>query len=266
MKAYFSIVKLRFALQLQYRAAAFAGFCTQLFFGFVRVMVYHAFYLSASVIPPISLQQTVTYTWLAQATFRMLPWSGDREVMKLIRTGNVAYELCRPLNLYFSWYARLLSICIVPTMLAGGPLFLVALLLPAGFGVGLPVSLPAGLAFLISMTGALLLGCAIANILAISTLWTIAGDGVQRLLPAFVMIFSGNIIPLAFFPNWAQPVLRLLPFSGLADIPFRFYIGALPPSDIFPLFLLQMLWTFIIIGLGYRLVAAATRRVVVQGG
>jgi ABC-2 type transport system permease protein len=62
MKAYLAIIKLRFALQLQYRAAAFAGFCTQLFFGFVRVMVFHAFYLSSAVTQPLSLQQTVTYT------------------------------------------------------------------------------------------------------------------------------------------------------------------------------------------------------------
>ncbi|MGP8080080.1 MAG: ABC transporter permease [Dehalococcoidales bacterium] len=266
MKAYFSILKLRFVLQLQYRAAAFAGFFTQMFFGFVRVMVFHAFYLSGDITQPLTLQQTVTYTWLAQMAFRMLPWSGDAEVIKLIRTGNVAYELCRPLNLYFNWYARLVSLRLVPTLLAGVPLFIIVLFLPAQYGAGLPPSMLSALAFLISMTGALFLGCAISNIISICTLWTVAGDGVQRILPAFVESFSGNLIPLAFFPNWSQPVLRFLPFSGVADIPFRFYIGALPPTELLPLFLLQMLWTFSLIGLGLWLLSSATRRVVVQGG
>jgi ABC-2 type transport system permease protein len=80
------------------------------------------------------------------------------------------------------------------------------------------------------------------------------------------MIFSGSIIPLAFFPDWSQPVLRFLPFSGLLDVPFRFYTGALPPSELFPLFLLQIFWIFTIIGLGIWLLSSATRRVVVQGG
>jgi ABC-2 type transport system permease protein len=266
MKAFLAIIKIRFALQLQYRAAAFAGFTTQLFFGFVRVMVFHAFYLSSVVTQPLSLQQTVTYTWLGQAMFRMLPWNGDTEVIKLIRTGNVAYELCRPLNLYFSWYVRLISLRIVPTMLAGVPLFIIVLFFPAQYGATLPVSVLAGLAFIVSMTGALFLGCAITNIIAISTLWTVAGDGVQRILPAVVMIFSGSIIPLAFFPDWSQPALRFLPFSGLLDVPFRFYTGALPPSELFPLFLLQIFWIFTIIGLGMWLLSSATRRVVVQGG
>lgn len=266
MKGYLAIIKLRFAVQLQYRAAAFASFCTQLFFGFVRVMVYHAFYLSTSAIQPLSLQQAVTYTWLTQATLRLLPWNGDAEVIQLIRTGNVAYELCRPLHLYFSWYARLIALRIVPTMLAGIPLFIVTLLLPGQYGLDLPVSLSAALAFTLSMIGALFLGCAITNITSMSALWTVAGEGVQRLLPALVSIFSGGIIPLAFFPDWSQPILRFMPFSGLMDIPFRFYIGALPPSEVFPLFLLQVSWTLAIIALGLWLLSSATRRVTVQGG
>jgi ABC-2 type transport system permease protein len=266
MKAYLSIFKLRFALQLQYRAAAFAGFTTQFFFGFVRVMVYRAFYFAGTAAQPQSLQQTVTYEWLMQTTLRLLPWNGDAEVIKLIRTGNVAYELCRPLNLYFNWYVRLIALRIVPTILAGVPLFIIVLFLPTQYGATLPVSVLAGLAFLVSMTGALFLGCAITNIISISALWTVAGDGMQRLIPAAVMILSGSLVPLAFFPDWAQPILRYMPFSGLVDIPFRFYIGTLQPSELLPLLLLQLLWTGIIVSLGLWLLSSAVKRVVVQGG
>ncbi|OGN89623.1 MAG: hypothetical protein A2Z74_02740 [Chloroflexi bacterium RBG_13_46_9] len=266
MRAYLSIIKLRFAVQLQYRAAAAAGFFTQLFFGLVRVMVFHAFYLSTTVMQPMSLEQTVTYTWLVQVTLRMLPWNGDGEVLNLIRSGNMAYEMCRPINIYFSWYSRLIALRIVPLFLTGLPLFIIVLLLPSNYGATLPASVLSGVAFVISMTGALLLGCAISNIIAISALWTVAGDGVQRLLPALVMIFSGSIIPLAFFPEWAQPALKYLPFSGLVDIPFRFYLNAFPPDQIYPLLVLQLSWTGIFIGLGLWLLSSATKRVVVQGG
>jgi ABC-2 type transport system permease protein len=266
LKAYLSIIKLRFAVQLQYRAAAAAGLFTQLFFGFVRVMVFHAFYLSTDVIQPMSLEQTVTYTWLVQATLGMLPGNADAEVLSLIRSGNVAYELCRPVNLYFSWYCRLIALRVVPLILRGIPLFVIVSLLPESYGVKLPVSVLSGVAFIIEMVGALLLGCAISNIISMSALWTVAGDGVQRLLPALVMIFSGNIIPLAFFPEWAQPALRYLPFSGLVDIPFRLYLGSLPPTQILPLFILQLSWTVVFIGLGLWLLSSTTKRVVVQGG
>jgi len=266
LKAYLSIIKIRFAVQLQYRAAAIAGFATQLFWGFIRVMVYHAFYMSTAVSQPMSLQQTVTYTWLVQVTLRMLAWNGDLEIINMIRSGNFAYELCRPVNLYFSWYSRLVALRVVPTILAGIPLYIIALLLPANFGITFPVSVMSGIVFIISMTGALMLSCAITNITSIVSLWTVAGDGIQSLIPTLVMILSGSIVPLAFFPDWAQPVLRFLPFSSLLDIPFRFYLGMFPPSQILPLFALQLLWTSVFIGLGLWLLSLATKRVVVQGG
>jgi ABC-2 type transport system permease protein len=266
LKAYLSIIKLRFAVQLQYRAAAAAGLFTQFFFGFVRVMVFHAFYLSTTVTQPMSLEQTVTYTWLVQATLGMWAWNTDAEVLSLIRSGNVAYELCRPINLYFNWYCRLIAFRVVPLILRGIPLFAVTSLLPGSYGLASPVSILSGIAFLISMFGALMLSCAISNIMVISALWTVSGEGVQRLLPALVMIFSGSIIPLAFFPDWAQPILRYLPFSGLLDIPLRLYMGTLSPAQVFSLLALQLSWTGIFIGFGLWLLSSATKRLVVQGG
>ena len=266
MKAYLSLFRIRFYVLLQYRAAAFAGFFTQFFFGFVRVMVFQAFYQSSTQQQPMSFTQAATYTWLIQATFRMMPWNSDTEVIGQIRSGNVAYELCRPMNLYGNWYCRLMAMRIVPTLMAGIPLFIITLLLPLPYRTDLPISISSGMAWLISMLAALLLGCAISNLITISTLWTLAGDGMQRIFPVLVMVLSGMTIPLAFFPDWMQMALRFLPFSGVADTPFRFYIGMIPPSQILTFLFLQIFWTAFFVFLGLHLLKIATRRVVIQGG
>jgi ABC-2 type transport system permease protein len=266
LKAYLALFRLRLAVQVQYRAAAFASFVTNFFFGFVRVMVFQAFFASSSQVQPLTLEQTVTYTWLTQVTFRMQPWNADTEMLTLIRTGNLAYELCRPLSLYFSWYFRLIALRLVPTILTGVPIFIVVILLPGHFRAALPASISAGIAWLAAMLMALLLGCALSNLVTISALWTLAGDGMSRIFPAIVMILSGTIIPLAFFPDWAQTALRILPFSGLADIPFRLYLGAVPPDRILPLLGLQLLWTGFFILVGVKLLETGIKRVVLQGG
>ena len=266
MKAYLSIIKLRFAVQLQYRAAAAAAFFTNFFFGFVRVMVYHAFYASSQVVQPLSLEQAVTYTWLTQVTFRMQPWSYDLDIINLIRSGNIAYEFCRPLNLYFTWYCRLISYRLVPTLLSGIPVYFCAYFLPAKLGLSFPVSLAAAAAWILSNILALLLGCAISNMITISVLWTIAGDGMIRIFPAVVMILSGVLIPLAYFPDWMQTLLTLLPFSSLVDIPMKFYLGIIPATGIFTYGLLQIFWISIFILIGLQLYNMAAKKVVVQGG
>jgi ABC-2 type transport system permease protein len=79
-------------------------------------------------------------------------------------------------------------------------------------------------------------------------------------------LLSGSIVPLAFFPDGLQRLLRLLPFSGLVDTPFRFYLGLTPPHEIFSLGLLQLAWTAVFFLAGSRLLAAGEKRVVIQGG
>jgi ABC-2 type transport system permease protein len=266
LKAYLSIVRLRFAVQLQYRAAAAAAFFTNFFFGIVRVMVYHAFYASTTAPQPLTLEQAVTYTWLTQVTFRMQPWTLDLDIINLIRTGNIAYEFCRPLDLYFTWYSRLISFRLVPTLLSGIPVFICASILPGGFGVSLPASAAAGATWITSNLIALLLGCAISSLVNISTLWTIAGDGMIRIFPAFVMILSGVIIPLAYFPDWMQTLLTLLPFSSLVDIPMKFYLGIIPAGKLLTYGLLQVFWLAVFILIGLLAFNMAARKVTVQGG
>jgi len=266
LKAYLTIAKMRFAVQLQYRAAAAAGFFTQLFFGFIKVMVFHGFYASTSVVQPISLGQAVTYAWVVQVTYRMAPWAGDEDIIDMIRNGHVAYELCRPLSLYFNWYCRLLSQKIVPVMLTGVPLYILVLLLPTGYGVRPPGSPAAGAAWAISTCFALLLGCTIGNIMSISTLWTLSGLGMQRIVPAMIMVFSGMVVPLVYYPDWAQGILRYLPFSSLLDIPLRFYLEVLPVSDLPSFILIQVIWTVTFMALGVILLKLGMRGVVIQGG
>jgi ABC-2 type transport system permease protein len=65
MKSYLNLFKLRIITNFQYRAAALAGISTQLFFGFVYIMVYLALYESnKGVNPPMNLNTIVNYLWL----------------------------------------------------------------------------------------------------------------------------------------------------------------------------------------------------------
>jgi ABC-2 type transport system permease protein len=266
IKAYLSIFRLRFAVQLQYRAAAFAAFFTNYFFGLVRVMVYIAFYASSNVPQPLTLAQAVSYTWLTQVTFRMAPWTNELEIINQVRSGNIAYELCRPLNLYFAWYCRLISFRLVPTLLTGIPVYVFSIILPAPYALNWPASPAAAVAWLVSLMLALLLSCSITNIITISAFWTVAGDGMGRIFPAVIMLLSGVLIPLAYFPDWMQTTLRILPFSGLVDTPMNFYLGIIPANGLLTYGLLQIFWTIVFMLIGLRLFDMATKKLVVQGG
>jgi ABC-2 type transport system permease protein len=256
---------------LQYRAAALAGVWTQVFFGFVLVMIYEAFYNSTSAQQPIAFAQIVSYVWLGQALLAMLPWNVDAELRAMIRSGAVAYELCRPVDLYSLWYARAMAWRTAPTLMRAVPLCIFAgVVLPlAGLDewrLAGPPSTAAAAAFLATMVCTLLLGCALTTIINISLLWTVGGEGVAIIVATLSTLLSGMTLPLPLFPDWAQPVVQALPFAGLVDLPFRVFTGHSAPGAVWRVLAHQLLWTMALVLLGRWLLARGMRRVVVQGG
>ncbi len=263
MSAYWAIVSARFRALLQYRAAAVAGLTTQVFWGLIRVMIFAAFYKSVTSQQPMTYEQVVVYIWLGQAVIRLQPWDVDTEVWSMIQLGAVVYELLKPMDLYALWFSRAVAQRTAPTILRAVPMFVIAGLF---FGLKPPPSLASGLAFAVAIVGMLLLSCSITVLATMSMLWTVSGEGIRRLLPSAVILFSGMIIPLPLFPEWAQSALNLLPFRGLGDAPFRLYMGHIPPGGVVWVVAHQLVWTAAFVIAGRLLLARGVRRLVAQGG
>lgn len=271
MRPYWVMLSARYRMLLQYRAAAVAGAGTQFFWGFILIMVLEAFYRSSAQEPPLPFSALVSYIWLGQALLALLPWNHDRELEAMVREGTLAYELVRPVDLYGFWYARTLAMRLAPASLRALPIVIFAgFVLPhtplARWSLLPPDSWAAAGAFAVALVVAVLLGAALTMLVHVSLLWTLSGQGMARMLPPFVILLSGMIIPLPLFPDWAQDVLALLPFRGLADAPYRIYNGDIPLGEAGGAVLLSLAWTAALVALGRAVLARGTRRVVVQGG
>jgi ABC-2 type transport system permease protein len=265
IKPYWALFRARARLLLQYRAAALAGLCTQWVFGFVMISALTAFYQSGGADQPMTLQQAVTYTWMGQAMLGMLPWNIDRETGDSVRSGAVAYDLTRPIDLYGHWFARALALRTAPTLLKSIPMFLIAtFLMPAGLSMVWP-SPAALLAWLAAVLGALLLSASITVLMQTTMFWTVTGDGVTRIMPHFVTLLSGMIIPLPLMPDALQALLRMQPFAGLGS-PALLFAGTLPPEAVWGVLALQGLWGFAFIALGRWVMGRGLSRLTIAGG
>jgi ABC-2 type transport system permease protein len=263
MKPYLAILSSRFRMLLQYRTAAIAGVGTQLFFGIVRMMIYDAFYGSNKSVQPMSHGQVITYIWLGQAMLLLAMLDVDRDVATMVRTGSVAYELIRPVDLYGLWFSRAFSGRAAPLIMRSIPIFVIASLF---FGLGAPASATAAALFLISSVGGLALAAAITTLITISMLWTVSGDGIGRLAPPLVFFFSGIGVPLPLFPDWLQRLIAILPFRGLIDTPFRIYLGHLAGVQAMMALAQQGLWIAVLMLAGRLSLQRGVSRLVVQGG
>lgn len=263
MKPYQAVFQAHFRSLLQYRAAALAGMGTQVFWGLLRVMIFTAFYRSTGTTQPMALSQTITYLWLTQALLLLLPWHPDPSVEEMVHTGNVAYELTKPVDLYNLWYARSVAQRTAPILLRCPLVAATALLL---FGMRAPASVTSAVLFGLSIVGAVMLGASITVLLTLSLLWTLSSRGVVTVSTACVNLFSGALVPLQLFPDWAQSTLDGLPFRGLLDTPFRLYLGTLAGHAAALALAHQFGWALLLMLMGRLLLGTAQRRIVVQGG
>ena len=263
MRAYFSAFRMRLRLETQYRGAMIGGILCQLFFGLILVSLYRALYAGKPQAVPI--EHVTTYVWIQQALFRMLT-STDVDLYNKIRSGNISYDLCRPVSMYWFYYARAAAQKLMGSLMRGAPMIVFALCLPRGWGLILPDS-PAELALAVAaLIPGFLCMCALENITIGITMRTLDPRGISGMLSLLMITFSGNLLPLTLFPDRWQAVIRWLPYSQLLDAPIRFYTGEYAPAEALRVIPLQVFWAAVLIGLGAWLWDSNRKRLIVQGG
>jgi ABC-2 type transport system permease protein len=271
VRPYLAAFAARFQLTLQYRAAALAGFATQCWWGGIKIMVYAAFFSGTRGGQPISLADTITYTWLAQAFLAFQPWNADPDVADAVRSGAIAYDRLRPLDTYGWWYARATAWTVARVLPRAVLMFTAASLIMPILGLGAwslkpPPSPTAGLLFVASMAGVIALSGAMVALLDVIVAATLSDRGVNLLMAPIAGVLSGMIVPLAFFPQSLQPFLALQPFAGLVDTPFRIYLGESTGAVAAAGIALQFGWAFLLVMIGRASLGRAMRRLQVQGG
>lgn len=267
MKKYFAMFRIRFITGLSYRAAAWAGVATQFCFGFMFIMVYRAFYDSAIVPPPMPFDQLVNYLWLQQAFLGLVAlWYTDGELLDSITSGNIAYEMVRPYQIYNVWFARLSAKKLSDTLMRCLPILVIASFLPDPYRLTLPTSIVQWLAFLGSLSMSLLLSVSIAMFIYIITFYTMSPIGARVLIISGSDFLSGLIVPIPLMPLGMQRVLDFLPFRYVGDLPIRVGANYASPLEAGQGLLIQLVWVIALVALGSWAIGRALRRLVVQGG
>lgn len=267
MKKYFSLFKMRLISGMQYRAAAWAGISTQFFFGFVFIMIYIAFYSSSTSVPPMPIEQLITYVWLMQSFFAIfIIWAQDEALLGQICDGHVAYEFTRPYDLYTFWYFRLVAQRLASVILRFLPVITVAMLLPKPYTMGFPDSPIAFVLFIISLLLSLILVVAISMYIYILTFKTLSSVGSKLIMVVISEFLMGAIIPIPLMPELMQKILNFLPFRYIMDLPFNLYLGNVTGSGAFLQIMVQIMFILVLIFFGKILFNKSCREVVIQGG
>ncbi len=82
--------------------------------------------------------------------------------------------------------------------------------------------------------------------LATIAFWTTRIDAINQLYFTLDSFLSGRIAPLALLPGWLGAAALYSPFRSMISFPVELALGRVPPAQILPGFVLQVVW----LGLG----------------
>ena len=183
-------------------------------------------------------------------------------IAEQVRLGTLELDLMKPLDFMFHMLSRSVGDLGVEllTRLAPGVLFAYLFL-----GFRPPISVQAGLAFLVSLALGYLVIFVLSFLMGMLSIVTLDIRSYAWAYNSLVRFASGQVVPLWMFPPALAAIAAALPFQAVYFVPMSIYVGAYEGS-LGNALLSQAAWA-VGLFLAARLCwARVQRRVTIQGG
>ena len=265
-RPYAALMRLAFQKQFAYRTANLAGFFTNIFFAALRAAVIVALYqsnISGARVGGYSLQDAVTYTGIGQSIIGWIALWGWWDLLRAVKSGDVATDLQRPIGFFWYWCAQDLGRALAQLVMRGLPMMLIYFVL---YPITLPKDGAQWLGFALSMLLAWFISFSWRFIYSLAAFWSTDAMGFARIAIFSTIFMSGFLMPLAFFPAWVQQVLRALPFASIVNAPVEVFLNVTTGPALLAALGQQLFWAVALGLLAHIVLALGTRKLTIDGG
>jgi ABC-2 type transport system permease protein len=265
LSLYAVLARKSFRRMTAYRTATIAGLITNLFFGLLRAYIFIALYEASgdARVAGYSLRDVITYTALSQALIGPMMIWGSREIMDTIQSGQIASDLCKPFDFQLFWLSRDLGRAAFEFLGRGVPLFLAYGLV---FDLSWPQHLGGWFAFFVSMTLGVVVSFNWRFLINLSAFWIVDANGVSRIAFLGILLFTGLMMPLSFFPDGLASFAKALPFAAYVNTPAEVFLGQVQGAALGRALAHQAFWAIALGLVGRAVYRRGVHKLVVQGG
>jgi ABC-2 type transport system permease protein len=243
-----------------YRAAAAAGAMTNTVFGLIKASILIAAIDAAGgAVAGYDARSAATYAWLTQALIAPVNVFMWNELANRVRTGDVAVDLARPVDLQLGYLAGDLGRAAFLLVPRGAPPIIVGALT---FGLAMPATAGPYLLGAVSLVVAVTISFACRYVMNLVAFWVVDVRGLLALYLFGSNVFCGLTIPVHWFPHWLATLAAATPFPSMLQAPVDIISGRAGLHVL----VVQLGWMTAMLYIGHLLTRVATRRLVVQGG
>ncbi|TLS35692.1 ABC transporter permease [Pseudalkalibacillus caeni] len=263
MAKYVEMIRIRFLMMLAYRTNYYSGILIYSINIGAYYFLWSAIYGGKESIEGLSVIQMTTYiavAWMARAFYFN---NIDREIALEIKEGKVAVELIRPYNYLVMKMMQGLGEGIFRISFFSFPgMIIVSLIFPIDFSAAVSI----WLYFFLSLVFSFFINTQINLLTGIMTFFFFNNDGLIRAKRVVIDLFSGLILPISFYPGWAQQIMDYLPFQAISYIPSMIFTEGFTGAEIPEAILFQVVWAVILIIPIQLFWYLARKQLIVQGG
>ncbi len=258
------IARRSFRRATHYRLATASGVFVNTVFGYLRAAILVMVAARAGgEVRGLDEVDLATFAFVSQGFIMVVGVFGDRELSDRIRSGDVVIDLYRPADLQLWFLAVWLGRSAFQVVVRGVPPVILGAL---AFDLRWPDPWWLWPVFALSVLLASIVGFAIRFCSSLVAFWLLDNRGVEQMVTMATNFFTGLLLPIDLFPAWLEDLTRALPFAAMLQLPIDLYLGRATGWGVVAILARQALWALALLAAGRVVLAAATRRVVVQGG
>lgn len=266
IKTYLPFARNTFQKIISYKANVFIFMFGDLLMLAVTYYLWKAIYGSASekVLNGFTLNEMIIYIFITFLTSLITSVDISYDISREVKDGSIAINLIRPINyekrMFFQGLGNVLYNFVIIFLL----IFTVTTIMFYKFTGKLSV-INIVFYFLSSILGILInfYFSYIFGLLSfkITNMW-----GLSQIMQALSGLLSGMLIPIAFFPGWAQVVVDFFPFSSIIYTPTMIYLNKLSGVEIIKAIGLQVFWVVALMFLAKWMWKKLIKNLTILGG
>lgn len=250
---------------LAYRGHFLFSLAGTIIYLIIASFLWKAVYASSGAgdIGGVGFERAYLYVGISMSLAGIIQTSVDWSLTRLVTSGDIFRSLCRPQDLMSQLLAESVGDGLVNCAVVGLPALVLSFALS---GAGLP-NLVNVLLFIPSVAIAFFLNFLIDFITGLSVFALQSSRGVMNAKDSAILVLSGALVPLPFYPAGVRSVLEWLPFQALYNAPARILAdGGSGLAEALPFLARQAAWAIIFFILARVLLSAGQRKLVVNGG
>lgn len=216
------------------------------------------------VINGFTFNEMIVYVLISFLTGQFISTDVSYDILSEVKDGSISVNLLRPLSYEKRMFAQGLGsvfynfVVIVVWGLIGVSIYL--------FRSGMSINFGQVTIYFISCVFGILISFYYSYIFGLLSFKLTNMWGLSQVMNAIMKLLSGLLIPIVFFPSWAQGIFNLLPFKSMIYTPTMIYMGKLENVEIIKSLGIQVIWIIVLSFIAKKFWNKLIKDLVILGG